>query len=880
MPDLPSGTVTFLFTDIEGSTRLWERSPAEMRVALSRHDALVRAAIEGNEGYIFSTGGDAFCAAFRTPTRALAAAYAAQIALGNEPWPETAPIRVRMAVHTGIAELRDNDYFGPPLNRVARLLAATHAGQVLISHATQELVRDGLPAGMSLRDMGEGRLKDLVRPERVFQVLAPGLHAEFPPLKTLDARANNLPIQSTSFVGREREMHEVGALLKSSRLVTLTGSGGAGKTRLALQVGADCIDDFADGVWFVELAPLTDARLVAQAVSTTLGIKEQPGISPMITLTREARDKVLLLLLDNCEHLVEASAQLCQAILTACAKVRIVVTSREILRIDGEATYRVPSLAIPDLKVPASLAVLSQYAAVKLFIERARAVQPSFQVNDVNAPAVASICFHLDGIPLAIELASARVRSLSVEEVNERLSHRFRLLTGGARTALPRQQTLRALIDWSYDLLTTAEQRLLCRLSVFAGGWTLSAAEHVCTGDGVDEAEVLDLFTSLVDKSLMLTEERGLATRYRMLETVREYASDRLREAGGSVFWQGRHLEYFLSVADVAASQLTGDEQQSWLGLLESEHDNLRSALAWSSGAGGNALGGLALAGAIWRFWHVRGYLNEGRSWLSELLAAAPSDQAEGVRARALNAAGGLAWQQGDYSAAQALYQECLAIRRRQGDQRGIAASLGNLGSVTLQQCDYPAARALYEECLAIFRKLGDRWAIAGALGNLGVAANGQGDFPAARSLHTETLTIRRELGDRRGIAASLGNLASVARDQGENAAARSCYEESMAIFQELGDRWGMVYSLEGLADVASDLAEPRRAARLWGVAESQREEIGAPMPPSDRRHHDGQVAIARATLGNDIAFDREWQEGRAMPLEQAVEYALRKQSA
>ncbi len=920
MANLPVGTVTFLFTDIEGSTKLWERSPSEMGPALARHDALLRAAIEQHDGTVFSTAGDAFCAAFPTASAALGAAFDAQHALAQEAWPQQASIKVRMALHTGAAEVRDNAYFGQPLNRVARLLSAGHGGQVLLSLGAQELVRDSLPAGVTLRDMGERRLKDLIRPERVYQLVATELPIDFPPLNTLDARAHNLPIQSTSFVGRDREMLEVRALLDSARLVTLTGTGGAGKTRLSLQVGAECIDDFADGVWFVELAPLTDPLLVAQTVATVLGIKEQPGVVLADTLTGELKNKELLLLLDNCEHMVQASAQLCQSLLAACANVRILVTSREALRVTGESTYRIPSLATPDPKSGPSVETLTQYAAVQLFIDRAMAVKSSFQVSDVNAPAIASICHHLDGIPLAIELAAARVRSMSVEEVNRRLDQRFRLLTGGSRMALPRQQTLRSLIDWSYDLLNAAEKALLCRVSVFAGGWTQEAAEHVCIGEGVDDWAALDLLTSLTDKSLVGTEERKGATRYRLLETVRQYARDRLRESDEEAQWRGRHLAYFLALAEEAEPQLRGADQQAWLDQLETEHDNLRSALGWSAAAGGDHLGGLRLAGALCRFWSVRGYLGEGRGWVSGLLAATTGGQAAAARAKALNGAGGLARHQGDNAAARALYGQSLAIYRELGDRQRIAFSLNNLGVVADDQGDYPAARALHEESLAIQRELGDKWSIAMSLYNLGVLASDQGDYPAARALHEESLAIRRELGDWQGIgdslnslgvsageqgdyaaaralfeeslaiqrelgdrqsmAASLSALGNVASAQGDNASARALHEETLTIYRELGDRRGIARSLVGLAYVAFALACPGRAARIWAGAERLRETIGEKLPPSDCAGYDRQVAAARAAIGDDATFDLAWQEGRAMTLERAIEYALNKPDA
>jgi predicted ATPase/class 3 adenylate cyclase len=878
MADLPTGTVTFLFTDIEGSTRLWQKSPAAMEAAHARHDALLREAVERNNGYVFKTVGDAFCAAFHTASAALAAALAAQRALTQEPWPEAAHIKVRMGLHTGAADVRANDYFGQPLNHVARLLAAGHGGQVLLTLATQELVRDSLPTGVTLRDMGERRLKDLIRPDRVYQMVAPGLPADFPPVNTLDVRAHNLPIQSTSFVGRDREMQEVKTLLRAARLVSLTGSGGAGKTRLSLQAGADCIDDFADGVWLVELASLTDGRLVPQSVATVLGIKEQPAIAINESLAKELKHKELLLLLDNCEHLIEASAQVCQSLLATCANIRILVTSREALRIPGESVYRVPSLATPDSKSNSSVEVLTQYAAVQLFIDRALAVKSSFHVNNFNAPAVASICRHLDGIPLAIELAAARVRSMSVDEVNRRLDQRFRLLTDGSRTALPRQQTLRSLIDWSYDLLNDGEKALLRGVSVFLGGWTLEGAQEVCVGAGVHEDAVLDLLTSLVDKNLVVAEERNGATRYRLLETVRQYAADRLLESGEAGQLRDRHLAYFLAVAEQAAPQLRGPDQQAWLDRLETEHDNFRSALTWSSAAAGDGAGGLRLAGALSWFWLVHGHFGEGRGWLFALLAGAPEGQVVASRIKALIGAGILAFAQSDFAAARVLLEESLATAREIGDQFSVGVALNNLGNVAINQGDYAAARPLYEESLALRRELGHRSGIAASLSNLANVARAQGDYATARALHEESMAILQELGDQRAKALSLTNLGNVVCDQGDYAAARMLYVESLALAHELNDRLVVAEALEGLAHVAAALAVPSRAARIWGAAERLREEIGAPLPPNERPRYDPQVASARAAMEDDPAFDSAWQEGRTMTLEQAVEYGLKRQ--
>jgi class 3 adenylate cyclase len=481
VPGLPTGTVTFLFTDIEGSTRLWEEQPEAMRVALVRHDELMHAAIEHNGGHVFKTMGDAFCSAFHTAPEALDAALDAQLALCSEVWPKLISIKVRMALHTGVAEGRDGDYFGQPLNRVARLLSAGHGGQVLLSLATQEIIQHTFPSTIQLLAMGEYRLRDLNRPETIFQLIHPDLPNQFPPLKTLDHLTNNLPQQLTSFIGREREIAEIKALLVKTRVLTLTGSAGCGKTRLSLQVAADVLDQYPDGVWFVELAPLVDLALAPQVVASTLGLREQAGKTIVATLTDHLKSRHLLLVLDNCEHLLTACAHLCDVLLRSCPHLTVLASSREGLNIAGEQTYRVPSLSLPNPKARLTLEQVGQYEAVRLFIERATSSKADFAVTHGSAPTLAAVCQQLDGIPLAIELAAARVRSLSVEEINTRLDNRFRLLTGGSKTALPRHQTLRALIDWSYDLLSEQERLLLGRLSVFAGGWTLEAAEQVCS---------------------------------------------------------------------------------------------------------------------------------------------------------------------------------------------------------------------------------------------------------------------------------------------------------------------------------------------------------------------------------------------------------------
>ena len=761
----PTGTVTFLFTDIEGSTRLWQDHPNAMRPALARHDQLLRRAIEENGGYVFRTVGDAFCAAFATAPEALSGVLAAQIALTAETWETETSLLVRMALHTGSAEERHGDYFGQPLNRVARLMTAGHGGQILLSGVTQELTRDVLPDPVTRLDLGLRRLKDLARPEHVFQVSHPSLPADFPPLRSLDnpALPNNLPQQVTSFIGREAQVAEVKALLGRTRLLTLTGAGGSGKTRLSLQVAADLLDGEGDGVWLVELAALADPALVPQAVAQVLGIKEQAGKTAqrtlmetlMETLVERLRDKRLLLILDNCEHLVAACAFLAADLLRSCPDVHILASSREPLNVAGEQTYRVSSLSLPDPKRVQTAEGLSQYEAVRLFIERAQAVQPAFTVTDANAPAVAQVCFRLDGIPLAIELAAARVRSLSVEQINTRLDQRFRLLTGGSRVALPRQQTLRALIDWSYDLLTEAEKVLLCRLSVFAGGWTLKAAETVCAGEAVEDFEVLDLLTALVDKSLVTAESVGEDIRYRLMETVRQYAKECLRGKGEAERMRDTHLSWCITLAEEAEPQLRGPEQGAWLARLETEHDNMRAALAWGGEAAAGPDGAMRLVGALWRFWYVRGHWSEGRGHLEAALARDGTGRE--TRSRMLGGLGFLVHSLGESAAGRAYLEQAVAINREIGNHSKVASNLIGLGFLTLSQGQVATARSFFEQSLAICCEIGDRSNELINLNGLGNIAYEQDEAEAARSYFVQALTISREIGERRGEAGRSG---------------------------------------------------------------------------------------------------------------------------
>lgn len=790
-----------------------------MQTMLERHDALMRDAIVQSGGVVFKTVGDAFCAAFATAPDALNAVLAAQVALRDEAWPENNVLRVRMALHTGTAQERDGDYFGPVLNRVARLLATGYGGQMLLSASAWELARDALPEGVSLLDLGLHRLKDLERPEQVFQVCHRDLPDTFPPLKSLDNSPNNLPQQLTSFIGREKELREVADHIATSRLVTLTGAGGCGKTRLALQSAPDLMETFKDGVWLVELAPLSDPALIVQRVATILRVKEEAGIPLEQPLFQFLQTQKLLLILDNCEHLLSASALLAAQILRACPDVHVLATSREMLGISGELTYRVPPLSLPDPKAEGiSAERLSQYEAVRLFIARAILVKPDFTVSNANAPALASICHQLDGIPLAIELAAARVRTLSVEDIGQRLSNRFRLLTGGDRSALPRQQTLRALIDWSYDLLSDAEKTLLYGLSVFVGGWSLAAAEAVCVDDAWDEegVDVLDVLTSLADKSLVVVAEDPEGVRFRMLETLRQYALEKCAQSGKQAVLRNRHRDWFLALAEEADGHFRGKEQARWLERIDAEHDNLRAALTWCVEQPEGVEVGLRLAGLLAMFWAIRDFAGEGLRRIQALLERSEGLAPTSARALALHGAGLLAYALGDYTRSLAFHQASVTVYQEVGDTSRIASARIWVGNALFHLGRMNESRSYHEENLAIFRASKDAFATSSALHGLANVAYAQGDYPLAQTLFTDGLRLVRECGDQHGTAITLSNLGNIAYMRGDYAEAETLIEESLTLFRELRNQRGEANGLTTLGIMAYRSRHDYRQAQKY----------------------------------------------------------------
>ncbi len=857
--------IAFFASDIEGSTRLWEGQPGAMSAALHRHDGLMRTVIEAQGGRVFKTVGDGFFACFPVGGAAAKAAFMAQQALAAETWPTDRPIHVRMALHTGPAEERDGDFFGPSLNRLARLLAIGHGGQILLSESAAALARDELPAGSSLRDMGRHRLKDLDQAEAVSMLTHPALGAEFPALKSLDNLPNNLPRQLTSFVGRDRERRAVAELLRDEALVTLVGAGGTGKTRLALQVAAEALEEFPDGVWLIELAALTDPALVPQAVASVMGIREDAH--PAQALLNALRDRSTLLILDNCEHLLDACADLVAKALQAAPRLKILVTSREALNLPGEAIFRVPTLSVGAATTAAAALA---HDAVRLLVDRVRLVDSRFELTDRLAPVAAAICTRLDGIPLAIELAASRAKALSLEGIAGRLDDRFRLLTAGSRTVLPRQQTLRATIDWSHDMLDGTDRTLLRRAAVFSGGWTLEAAEAVCADDALESWEILDGLMRLVEKSLVIHDADADEARYRLLESVRQYAAERLEpDEKGAL--RERHAEFYASLVVSSEEGIQGPDQASWLERLEREHGNIRAALAFFRERPDLCERALNLVGAIGRFWTVRGYLSEGRTWIEGLLACA-SPEPTLAKATAWRTAGQIAYWQGDSLAGRRFGEESLEICRRLGDQDGEIKSLFRLGFAALTEGDLPAARGDFEAALAMGRALSHS-GLPHLLNAVGEVALAEESLDEARSRFGEALTGFRAQKDRRSIASVLKNLASVAIEKEDYGAAFRDLAEGIAIRSDLGSLPGVATTLETFAVLAGAQNRPARATMLLAAAAALHETYGSRPEPIEASRIEAVRVASRLALG-ETAFSGRWEEGAKATVDAIVAFA------
>jgi predicted ATPase/class 3 adenylate cyclase len=859
MPDqpssnsLPTGTVTFLFTDIQGSTPMWEREPEKMAEALQVHNTALRQAIEAHGGAVFKTVGDAFQAAFATAPQALKAAIEGQRNLQTAPWNELGALSVRMGLHTGEAELDpggDEYAVCHAKNRIGRIHSAAHGGQVLLSQETADLVLRVLPEGISLKNLGEHRLKGMQWLEHLYQVVAPDLSQEFPPLATAITHPNNLPVQLTSFIGREKEIAAVVELLGKHRLVTLSGVGGVGKTRLSLQVARSIMESFPDGVWFIEFAPLIDPDRLSQTVAGVLGLQESGSLPILDVMIQYLQSRSLLLVLDNCEHLIDACAGLVDTLLRNCDQIKLLATSREALSVTGEVPYHVPSLSFPKPLHQVKLDELSQCEAVRLFITRAAVARTGFTLTEPIAPAVAQICQRLDGIPLAIELAAARTGALSVEQIATRLNNCFRLLTGGSRTSLPRHQTLRASIDWSYTLLDQHERSLLVRLTVFSGGWTLEAAETVCGFGELVSSDIVNIMTSLVNKSLIVVDRDAFDIhRYHMLETVRQYGRERLidkvltnqdiLDCSAEEQVRQRHLDYYLQLAEQAETGMVGKEQRQWFRWIKIELDNIRTALEWSLEDDLSSY--LRLASSLQFYWFTTGIANEGCTWLKKGLDRVDrTDQAEtrqALRAKALGATGILLWTLGNADEASqylkesaALYRslgqsgklayilsflglstnderfsmaaEAVELARQSGDAYVLAESLHHQG-VTLQKINPHAAQVLFEESASLFDKIGNRLRTASVHRHLGYVYGLTGRFEEGRLYFEKALVVDREFGCKWYEMYDLLFLGEIAYLGGQYTLMVSCFSKTLKISQEIGVRWIRNRSLQLMGQAA-----------------------------------------------------------------------------
>ena len=878
MPDLPTGTVTLLFTDVEGSTRLLQQLGEHYSKVLADCRHLLRSMFQQYNGHEIDTQGDAFFVAFARATDAVAAAAAIQRALVEHSWPSGTSVRVRIGLHTGEPMLTADGYIGMDVHHAARIMSAGHGGQILLSPTTRQLVEQHLPAGTYLQDLGEHRLKDLQRPSHLFQLSLEGLPANFPPLKTLDAHPNNLPIQPTPFIGREKEVAAVTQLLRQPdvRLVTLSGPGGVGKTRLALQVAAELCDDFTDGVFVVALAPVNAPEQVVSTIAQTLGIGESSDLPLFLLLEAALKEKQLLLLLDNFEQVVDAAVMLAK-LLAACPRLKVVVTSRMGLHVRAEHEFVVPPLSVPSLKQLPDLKALSHYEAVALFIERAQAMKPDFSVTNANAPAVAAICANLDGLPLAIELAAARVKHFSPHTLLARLEQGLSVLSGGPRDLPARQQTLRGAIAWSYDLLSPEEQKLFRHLAVFVDGWSLEAAEAICMARGGLAEDMLEGMASLMDKSLLRQEEQAAGeTRFWMLQTLREFGLEQLAKSGELEATRQAHAEYNLRLAEEAQPSLQANEQGRWMARLEQEHENLRAALSWlleqarvgREQSKQRAEQALRFCTALSWFWYIRGYSREGQHFLEQALVLRESVTTP-VRAWVLDTAAHLAFILDDPERTDKLGSESLHLFRELGDKAGMADALFLLGAAAWAKGQYTLARPPVEEAASLYQEMGDQWKRGRCLTQLARISTVQGEYEQAQGLLEQSLALYRALGDKERLGWVLYLLARLLFLSGHDiAAASNLTEQSLTLLQEIDNPWERAYPLVLLGQLTLQRDDQAQARALFEESRSSFKEVGDHAGMAEALTGLASVATLQ---GDFVAAHDLYQE--CLPILQRIQY-------
>lgn len=868
--NLPGGTVTFLFTDIENSASLWETQPERMTVALARHNALLRQAIEAHQGTVFKTVGDAFYTVFVSPLEALHAAIEAQERLRTEPWEEIGlTLKVRMGIHTGAPECREDDYFGPSVNRVARVCDLGHGGQILVTRAVHELIGESAPKQIAFRGLNAWRLKGMTRPETIYQVEAPCLPADFPPLRSVAESGGNLPEILASFIGREQEIRQITRLLDSHKLLTLRGAGGCGKTRLAIEAVRPLAVDYPGGVWLVRLEAILDPDLIAREVARTLHLFVPSDQTIEQALFTRLAEKPTLIILDNCEHLRTACAHFVHDLLATSKDLRILATSREPLGIPGEYVSEVHPLRLPKRSAQPSLAVLRTSEAVQLFAARAEAGS-GFALTRENAHAVAEICRALDGIPLALEMAARWVGVLSLDEIARELRDLINEPSDDHDLVPARQQTMRATVDWSFNRLDPDSQALFLNLAVFVGGFTLDAARAMNTGENVSATHVLRLLKGLVEKSFVLFDEQALPDpRYRLLEPVREVAIEKLRLVGDENAARDQHRDWFLSHALRADSELQGAQQAVWLDRVEIDQDNFRAALKWSV----DPKTRLRLAMALHRFWMRRGPTMEARAWLEGALVQA-AQISDPERARALNVLGALAGNQGDMEAAKRFYEESLAIWKRLDTLPMVAALLNNMVMIAQYEGDLSQAILYSQQCLDIYRALQDDLHIYTVLNNLGGLLNDSGNHTAAQSLLEESLALHRSHANESGEAVALYNLGDVALFRNNYDDAERRFAESLRIFFKLGDGKSLVLTCIALAAVHVEAGRHQSATILLSGAHWTAESAAIRLSPRTQARFDRSISTLTSNFPKD-QFDLAWHEGRTRPLAEIISELL-----